>query len=108
MKKSGSRPVPGSASGAWSREAYGDPYRRVRRPQRQEGAQGVTVSLDPDVAQVFRGAAAVNKALRLVIQLLAVTAARPRLSEATARARRGYRGSEQARGFKRKPRVGEE
>lgn len=96
-----------------AREAYGDPYQRVARPPRlrEEGARGFTVTLDPDVARVFRGDAAVNKALRLVIQLMAVAAPRP-YPPAAGRdraqpPRRGYQGSEPARGFKRKPRFEE-
>ena len=102
----------GDRGPAPAREAYDDPYQRVARPPRTEVARNVTVALDPDVARVFRGDAAVNQALRLVIQLMAVAAPRPH-APAGGRdrgqpPRRGYQGSEQARGFKRKPRFDEE
>lgn len=98
------------------REAYRDPYQRVQRPQRARGedghARGFTVTLDPDVARVFRGDASVNKALRLVIQLMEVAAPRPRTGGEGGRAERprkpgGYQGSAAARGFVRKPRFDE-
>ncbi len=98
------------------RDSHSDPYRPAQRPLRgpAEGgaARGVTVTLDPDVARVFRGDASVNKVLRLVIQLMEVTAPRPRASDERGRAERppksgGYQGSAQARGFVRKPRFGE-
>ncbi len=78
---------------------------------------GTTISLDPDVARVFRDDAAVNKALRLVIQLLhsveegAGSAPRPAPRSTlrrpggsdTAPRRSSYQGSAQARGFTRRP-----
>jgi hypothetical protein len=98
------------------REAYGDPYQRVPRPKHTRGedghARGFTVTLDPDVARVFRGDASVNKALRLVIQLMEVTTPRPRTGSERGGAERqrksgGYQGSAEARGFVRKPRFDE-
>jgi hypothetical protein len=80
---------------------------------------GTTISLDPDVARVFRDDAAVNKALRLVIQLLhsveggagpaprSTLRARPGGSD-TAPRRSSYQGSAQARGFTRRPPPAEE
>lgn len=99
-----------------SRESYRDPYQRAQRPGSERGevgpGRGFTVTLDPDVARVFRGDAAVNKALRLVIQLMEVTAPRPRAAGERGQAERprktgGYRGSAEARGFVRKPRFDE-
>ncbi len=75
------------------------------------------MTLDPDVARVFRGDASVNKALRLVLQLMQVVQGPPprafgartgdERAPASAPARRGYQGSDEARGFKRKPRFGD-
>jgi hypothetical protein len=71
------------------------------------------VTLDPDVARVFRGDASVNKALRLVLQLMQVVqgpspsarSGAPRtLGDRPRPARPGYQGSDEARGFARKPR----
>lgn len=87
----------------------------------ERGSRGFTVNLDPDVARVFRGDASVNKALRLVLQLMQVVqgpASGPRTgppreggrsygSERPARGG-GYRGSAEARGFERKPRFQED
>ena len=102
--------------------AYARPPRPPRREPGEAGAGfrerpgregGFTVSLDPDVARVFRGDASVNKALRLVMQLMQVVqgpprfGARPERAEG-ARPRRGYQGSAEARGFTRKPRFEEE
>ena len=66
-----------------------------------------TVTLDPDVARVFRGDASVNKALRLVIQLMQIAA--PRTGGERGHAERprrpgGYQGGAEARGFVRRPR----
>jgi len=103
------------------------PYARERRPPRRESAEGdfggrerggreagFTVNLDPDVARVFRGDASVNKALRLVMQMMQVVQGPPRgfgprpdRAEGE-RPRRGYQGSAEARGFTRKPRFEED
>jgi hypothetical protein len=74
-------------------------------PPRDDGRRGFTVTLDPDVARVFRGDASVNKALRLVMQLMHVVQGPPRaFGERPRPARGGYQGSPEARGFARKPR----
>lgn len=96
--------------------ALRDPYQRAQRPQAHGASRarggGFTVTLDPDVARVFRGDASVNKALRLVMQLMEIAAPRPRFAGAGAGERppraSGYRGSPEARGFTRKPRFEEE
>ncbi|MBK9244565.1 MAG: hypothetical protein IPM30_06855 [Burkholderiales bacterium] len=107
--------------------AEAPPYARERRPPRREPAEGdaggrerggreggFTVSLDPDVARVFRGDASVNKALRLVMQLMQVVQGPPRgfgpppRQAEGERPRRGYQGSTEARGFTRKPRFAED
>jgi len=126
------RPRPPAAGGdapAFARRprppAGGDapPYARERRPPRRDAeeagfsgregrreAGGFTVTLDPDVARVFRGDASVNKALRLVMQLMQVVQGPTRSFGPRAgrpegeRPRRGYQGSPEARGFSRKPR----
>ena len=124
------RPAAGAEAPAFARRprpAGGDerpPYAGDRRPPRREpgaagfgsrerGAReggGFTVTLDPDVARVFRGDASVNKALRLVMQLMQVVQGPPRGFGPRAerpegeRPRRGYQGSAEARGFSRKPR----
>lgn len=96
-----------------ARSAYGNPYERAQRPRRSDESEaprgaagrGFTVSLDPDVARVFRGDASVNKALRLVLQLMQVVEGPgPRSDRSAPRARTGYQGSDEARGFARKPR----
>jgi len=103
------------------------PYARQQRPPRREPGEGgfggrerggreggFTVSLDPDVARVFRGDASVNRALRLVMQMMQVVQGPPRSFGARAerpegeRPRRGYQGSAEARGFTRKPRFEED
>ncbi len=105
------------------------PYARERRPAprrdagdagfgAREGAGrggGFTVTLDPDVARVFRGDASVNKALRLVMQLMQVVqgpprafGARPERAPVGERPRRGYQGTAEARGFSRKPKFEDE
>ncbi|MCK6430178.1 MAG: hypothetical protein L6Q72_13990, partial [Burkholderiaceae bacterium] len=98
------------------RDSHADPYRPAQRPLRARGeggqARGFTVTLDPDVARVFRGDASVNKALRLVIQLMEVAAPRPRMGGERGYAERprrpgGYQGGAEARGFVRKPRFDE-
>jgi hypothetical protein len=99
-----------------ARSASGDPYERAQRPRRDEAAgegrtpsRGFTVTLDPDVARVFRGDASVNKALRLVLQMMQVVEGpAPRGDRPAPRARAGYQGSDEARGFTRKPRFVEE
>jgi hypothetical protein len=98
------------------------PYARPAGPPRREPAEGgfggrerggreggFTVHLDPDVARVFRGDASVNKALRLVMQLMQVVqgpprAFTPRGERPQGERPRGYQGSAEARGFTRKPR----
>lgn len=84
----------------------GDPYRHVPRPvrAREEGGRGFTVTLDPDVARVFRGDASVNKALRLVLQLMQVVQGPRPYADRPRPPRPGYQGSAEARGFARKPR----
>ena len=102
------------------------PPARERRPPRREPGEGgfgarerggreggFTVNLDPDVARVFRGDASVNKALRLVMQLMQVVQGPPRFGAGAGRPegerpRRGYQGSAEARGFARKPRFDED
>lgn len=73
------------------------------------------MNLDPDVARVFRGDASVNKALRLVMQLMQVVQGPPRAfgpprdrQPEGERPRRGYQGSAEARGFTRQPRFEED
>ncbi len=113
-----------------SDDSYGDPYKRAARPPRsftprdsdsgeraERGARfnrgsGFTVTLDPDVARVFRGDASVNKALRLVMQLVQVVEGpgprADRAGGAGPRRSAGYQGSAEARGFERKPRFMED
>jgi len=102
-----------------------DPYQPARRPARDfgrnesgrrpasdrgnfvpRGGRGFTVTLDPDVARVFRGDASVNRALRLVLQLMQVVQGPP--APRRDRAPSGYQGSPEARGFSRKPRFEDE
>jgi hypothetical protein len=86
-----------------------DPFRPAARPERfrrdagEPRTRGFTVTLDPDVARVFRGDASVNKALRLVMQLVDVVQGPPARG-APPRRSTGYQGSDEARGFARKPR----
>lgn len=103
------------AGAAPARSAYGNPYERAQRPARGEdgeaarGGRSFTVNLDPDVARVFRGDASVNKALRLVLQLMQVVEGPgPRGERPAPRPRTGYQGSDEARGFTRKPRFGDD
>ena len=106
MKKFGAEGATrGGRAKAPDRDAYADPYRHVARPS-DRTARGATVTLDPDVARVFRGDAAVNKALRLVIQLIGVAAPRSPAAgrDRAQRPRPAYQGSDAARGFKRKAR----
>jgi hypothetical protein len=113
-------PRPRSEGGFAARpRPTGDFAPRPRRDD-EDGAppRGFTVTLDPDVARVFRGDASVNKALRLVLQLMQVVQGPPPRSFAARTgdergapkppARRAYQGSDEARGFKRKPRFGDE
>jgi hypothetical protein len=99
-----------------------DPFQPARRPARsfdrdeprrgppadrgsfvpRGGGRGFTVTLDPDVARVFRGDASVNRALRLVLQLMQVVQGPP--APRRDRPARGYQGSPEARGFTRRPR----
>jgi hypothetical protein len=93
MKKYEKRPRPDAAFGtrtgprarAAQERKFSDPYARAERPSRPprpggfgrpegEGARGpqpraAVVTLDPDVARVFRGSEAVNEALRMVMRL---------------------------------------
>ena len=126
------RPRPASGEGpsfARRPRPTGDeaaPADRERRPPRREAGEGAygsrdrgsreggfTVNLDPDVARVFRGDASVNKALRMVMQLMQVVQGPPRFGASAERTegerpRRGYQGSAEARGFTRKPRFDED
>lgn len=69
----------------------GDPYQRADRPPRPRPdrdapygerllapARGAGITLDPDVARVFRDSDAVNEALRLVIRLARSVGGGPR------------------------------
>ena len=101
-------------------ESSGDPYQRAARPPRfargergeageGERPRGFVVTLDPDVARVFRGEASVNKALRLVMQLMQVVEGPgPRTDRGPRAPRPGYQGTPEARGFERKPRFVED
>jgi hypothetical protein len=112
------RPAEAGVAPAYARarprreEGEGGPShaRAGREPGGREG--GFTVTLDPDVARVFRGDASVNKALRLVLQLMQVVQGPPRFGarpERPAGERRGgYQGSAEARGFTRKTRFDED
>lgn len=110
----GSRGAPVRSRPSDRTAVYADPYQPATRPQRlprsagpgERPRRGFTVTLDPDVARVFRGDASVNKALRLVMQLGEVVQG-PAARGAPARPR-GYQGSAQARGFERKPRFTDE
>lgn len=70
------------------------------------GGRGFTVTLDPDVARVFRGDASVNRALRLVLQLMQVVQGPP--AARRDRPPHGYQGTPEARGFTRRPRFEDE
>jgi hypothetical protein len=102
----GDEPAPFERRGPRREPGFG-----AREPRGREGG-GFTVTLDPDVARVFRGDASVNKALRLVMQLMQVVQGPPRgfgsRPERVGGPPRGggYRGSTEARGFSRKPRFG--
>jgi len=86
------------------------PARAARDAGAPRPPRGDAVTLDPDVARVFRSPAAVNRALRLVIQLaqLAAPAAGPSGTLHARPRRGGYQGSPQARGFTRRPRPDED
>jgi len=128
----GSRRPPGPPRATGARADASDPYQPARRPAREFSREsredrfargepgrrpapersgfaargrGFTVTLDPDVARVFRGDASVNRALRLVLQLMQVVQGPPPRSD---RAPRGYQGTPEARGFTRKPRFEED
>jgi hypothetical protein len=96
MKKSPKRPRPNEAVGtrtgprarAAQERRFTDPYSHAERPGRPRfergdaggrppGARGAVVTLDPDVARVFRDSAAVNEVLRLVIRLARFGGGRP-------------------------------
>ncbi len=55
------RPAPPSAAGRFDRSDRG--------PDRRETGRPSVITLDPDVARVFRNSEAVNEALRMVIRL---------------------------------------
>lgn len=67
-----------------------DPYQRADRPPRSDGVRsapygerlrapaGGAITLDPDVARVFRDSEAVNEALRMVIRLARTVGPSPR------------------------------
>lgn len=110
-------PARGADDFSAPRSAYGDPYQRAQRPPRGDdaadagrrpAARGFTVTLDPDVARVFRGDASVNKALRLVLQLMQVIEGPAPRGDRPAPRPRSYQGSDEARGFARKPRFVED
>jgi hypothetical protein len=101
MKKFEKRPRPDDASGtrtgprarAAQERKYNDPYSRAERPARPsrpggfdrgEGAgegrplaRPAVITLDPDVARVFRDSETVNEALRMVIRLARFGGGRP-------------------------------
>jgi hypothetical protein len=72
---------------------------------RERSGRGFTVTLDPDIARVFRGDASVNRALRHELQLMNVVQGPP--PSRGERPARGYQGTPEARGFTRKPRFEE-
>ncbi|HTT11108.1 MAG TPA: hypothetical protein VMG60_09485 [Burkholderiaceae bacterium] len=100
---------PARRPGEFARDAgeHG-PRERPRPPGPPSGraGRGFTVTLDPDVARVFRGDASVNRALRLVLQLMQVVQGPP--AARFERAPRGYQGTPEARGFKRRARFEDE
>jgi hypothetical protein len=89
------RPPPRGRGGGFADRAYGE------RP-----ARGFTVKLDPDVARVFRGDASVNRALRLVMQLLQVVQG-PRHA-AGGPGQRGFAAGAPPRGVGRRARFDED
>jgi hypothetical protein len=125
------RPAAGADAPSFARRPRAPAGREVsttdseRRPPRREPGGGFvgrergrgegrsfTVTLDPDVARVFRGDASVNKALRLVMQLMQVVQGPRDTASRSARTgvepRRGYQGSAEARGFSRKARFADD
>jgi hypothetical protein len=83
-------PATGSRTGPRARAAqerqFIDPYQRGARPSREPEAgagperspgRSAVVTLEPDVARVFRTSEAVNEALRLVLRLARFGAGRP-------------------------------
>jgi len=81
---------PARPARAASRGDRADPYQRADRPARSDGARsapygerlrapvGGAITLDPDVARVFRDSEAVNEALRMVIRLARTVGPSPR------------------------------
>lgn len=88
---------PGTRTGPRARAAqerkYSDPYSRVERPagppraagfdrgeggaERSPGGRPAVVTLDPDVARVFRDSQTVNEVLRMVMRLARFAGSRP-------------------------------
>jgi len=103
MKKFEKRPRPAESSstrtGPRARAAqerkYNDPYARAERParparsagferaagegeaERRPAARPAVITLDPDVARVFRDSETVNEALRMVMRLARFGGSRP-------------------------------
>ena len=101
MKKFEKRPRPDESSstrtGPRARAAqerkYNDPYARTERPagpargagferaegegERRPAARPAVITLDPDVARVFRDSETVNEALRMVMRLARFGGSRP-------------------------------
>jgi len=95
---------PAARSEGDARFARGSFAQRGAHGERERGGRGFTVTLDPDVARVFRGDASVNRALRLVMQLMQVVQGPP----PQRREPRGYQGTPEARGFTRRARFEDE
>jgi uncharacterized protein (DUF4415 family) len=69
---------------------FSDPYARADRPRadrpaRAAPARNAVITLDPDVARVFRDSGTVNDALRMVIRLARFGAGRPAFKPALGR-----------------------
>jgi hypothetical protein len=100
MKKFEKRPrpteAPSTRTGPRARAAqerkFNDPYARAERPargprtggfdrtgegERRPAARPAVITLDPDVARVFRDSETVNEALRMVMRLARFGASRP-------------------------------
>jgi hypothetical protein len=99
MKKFGRRPgrdeTPSTRTGPRARAAqerrFSDPFQHAERPPRQGGfdrpergdrgglerPRSAVITLDTDVARVFRDSEAVNEALRLVMRLARLAGGRP-------------------------------